>query len=259
MFGFILAGVVLVFILYQFWYFHRKKKLARVTVFEERWRGLLLERSTFYKGLSDQERVLFEDGMLDFLSEVKITGVKTRVIWQDKVMVAAAGLTPIFHLGETTYPNLTEVLIYPSSFNRDHQTTGDGRNILGMVGSGYMTGTMILSKPQIHGAFHNSTDGRNTPIHEFMHLIDGWDGDTDGIPSSILEAPETMPWIKLIESGIKAIKTGESSLDPYAATNSAEFFAVAGEYLFEKPERLKKDHPEFYEALIHSLKIRPNN
>lgn len=258
MFGLVLAGLVLGFILYQFWYYQRKKKIARVTVFEDKWRGLLLERSLFYKKLNTEERERFESGVLQFLSAVKITGVKTKVMWQDEVMIAAASQIPIFHLGESTYPNLTEVLVYPSSFNRDHQTSGKDRSILGMVGNGYMTGTMILSKPQIHGAFHNDRDAKNTPIHEFMHLIDGWDGDIDGLPSSIMEAPESIPWLNLIREGIRDIKKGSSDIDPYAATNPAEFFAVAGEYLFEHPEKLEREHPAFYRAMREALRYDPS-
>jgi len=38
-------------------------------------------------------------------------------------------------------------------------------------------------------------------------------------------------------------------LDKYGATNPAEFFAVATEYFFEQPHRLKEKHPELYEEL----------
>jgi Mlc titration factor MtfA (ptsG expression regulator) len=38
-------------------------------------------------------------------------------------------------------------------------------------------------------------------------------------------------------------------LDPYGATNPAEFFAVSTESFFEKPAVLQKRHPELYAAL----------
>jgi Mlc titration factor MtfA (ptsG expression regulator) len=38
-------------------------------------------------------------------------------------------------------------------------------------------------------------------------------------------------------------------LDPYAATNPAEFFAVATECFFEKPRQLQERHPEVYGVL----------
>ncbi len=38
-------------------------------------------------------------------------------------------------------------------------------------------------------------------------------------------------------------------IDPYGATNPAEFFAVVSELFFEKPRQLEKRHPELYEQL----------
>jgi Mlc titration factor MtfA (ptsG expression regulator) len=48
---------------------------------------------------------------------------------------------------------------------------------------------------------------------------------------------------------MRQIETGESDINPYALTNEAEFFAVAAEYFFEKPEQLQVKHPEVYELL----------
>jgi len=45
------------------------------------------------------------------------------------------------------------------------------------------------------------------------------------------------------------IKDGKSDINPYALTSEAEFFAVAAEYFFEKPEQLQQKHPELYEGL----------
>ena len=39
-------------------------------------------------------------------------------------------------------------------------------------------------------------------------------------------------------------------LDSYAATNAAEFFAVVTEFFFERPNALRKKHPEIYELLV---------
>ena len=62
------------------------------------------------------------------------------------------------------------------------QTSGQNRNILGMVGTGYMDKKMILSQTALRQGFLNETDKKNTAIHEFIHLIDQADGQIDGIP-----------------------------------------------------------------------------
>ena len=46
-----------------------------------------------------------------------------------------------------------------------------------------------------------------------------------------------------INSGAKTV------LDPYAATDHSEFFAVATETFFEKPNALRQKHPHLYTTL----------
>jgi hypothetical protein len=46
-------------------------------------------------------------------------------------------------------------------------------------------------------------------------------------------------------------------MDRYGATNPAEFFAVATETFFEKPQQLKKKHPELFDELKKFYKIDP--
>ncbi len=41
----------------------------------------------------------------------------------------------------------------------------------------------------------------------------------------------------------------ETAIDPYAAENPAEFFAVTSEYFFSAPDLLHAAYPEVYEQL----------
>ena len=52
-----------------------------------------------------------------------------------------------------------------------------------------------------------------------------------------------------IQLRAKAEKEQKSLLDDYGATDPAEFFAVATEVFFERPARLRRDHPELYGQL----------
>ena len=69
-------------------------------------------------------------------------------------------------------------------FGRDFELAkaADGRNILGMVGTGAMNRIMILVKPDLIQGFKNAGDKRNVGVHEFAHLVDKSDGVIDGIP-----------------------------------------------------------------------------
>lgn len=98
-------------------------------------------------------------------------------------MVAASAIILIFGFIEWEYDNLGEVLIYPDRFSKSFDMEGHNRNVLGMVGTGVMSGIMILSRKALLSGFSNAKDGHNTAIHEFVHLIDAQDGMFDGITS----------------------------------------------------------------------------
>lgn len=167
----------------------------------------------------------------------------------DRVLIAAGAVIPIFHFTGWEYVNLREVLLYPETFSESFEQQGSGRNILGMVGSGVMNNTMILSKQALREGFSNTTDKSNTAVHEFVHLIDKTDGATDGIPEILLQHQYVVPWLKLMHEHIKEIKANQSDINPYAGTNQQEFFAVAATYFFERPQLMKDKHPELYKML----------
>lgn len=208
----------------------------------------LEEHVRFYKRLNAEDRKHFEEEVYHFLDAVKITGVKTAIGEEDQLLVAAAGVIPIFHFTNWFYPNLEEVIIYPTGFDENFNL-GDEHRIQGMVGNRFMNGKMLLSKRALHGGFGNKTDRNNTGIHEFIHLVDMEDGAVDGIPSNLLGDENVLPWVDLMYRKIAEIKTGESDIKPYGATNEAEFFSVVGEYFFERPELLQRKHPELYMIL----------
>jgi len=48
-------------------------------------------------------------------------------------------------------------------------------------------------------------------------------------------------------------------LDPYGATNPAEFFAVATETFFEKSEQLDEAYPKLYQQLEEYYGLDPKS
>ncbi len=233
---------------------NNKKTAPTPLVFNAEWRVIITEKITFYNGLIAIEKLRFETDILHFLNSVRITGVNTTVDDTDKLLVAASAIIPIFAFKNWRYTNITEVLLYPSSFNEQYETTGNDRRILGMVGDGFMNGSMLLSKPALHLGFANETDKHNTAIHEFVHLIDKSDGATDGIPEKLLQKQYVLPWINLIAEKIAEIHHKKSDINPYGGTSKAEFFAVASEYFFERPQLLKAKHPHLYVMLERMFK-----
>ncbi len=241
------------------WYFFgaRSKKAVNPDV-EEIDIQLLEKNVLFYRRLAAERRSQFEEDVRYFLSHTRITGVDTAADKLDKLLVASAAVIPIFNFTKWKYHNLREVLLYADAINMQFESTGNAdRNILGMVGTGPFEGSMLLSKVALRQGFSNQSDKRNTAIHEFVHLIDKSDGETDGIPDLLLDKQYVLPWLDLMHKKMQLISKGKSDIDDYALTNKAEFLAVVAEYFFERPQLLEEKHPVLYKILAEMFEVEP--
>ncbi len=220
-------------------------------------RELLNEHVDYYNKLSDADKLRFEEKIKDFLSYVRIHGVNTEITELDKLLVASSAVIPAFGF-DWHYYNLADVLLYADTFNMDNfSVTGEDRNVLGMIGTGSMQRMMILSLPALRQGFANELSKNNTGIHEFVHLLDKADGDTDGIPEELLHKQYTIPWINYMSEEIEKMKEGKSDINIYGATNKAEFFAVASEYFFSSPDRFKENHPGLFDLMTKIFHQQP--
>lgn len=251
-----LIGLLVVIVGWLLWRYQQQKQRDAEPL-PPTYPQLLQEHVAYYRALSDGRKTVFEKRINYFLHHVQIEGVGTTVSDVDKVLVASSAIIPIFGFDDWYYP-LTDVLLYEDRFNKDYQTTGDDRNILGMVGEGgALQSTMVLSKPALHEGFDNETSKDNTGIHEFVHLLDKADGSTDGLPEFLLDKNYSEPWLQLIHRSINDIKANHSDINPYGITNEAEFFAVVSEYFFKRPDLLHEKHPELFARLEAIFRQHP--
>ena len=99
----------------------------------------------------------------------------------------------------------------------------------------------------------NPRDGDNLLLHEFAHQLDFEDGETDGTP--LLETRgRYVAWARMLGEQYGRLRAAAEAgsptlLDPYGATNPAEFFAVATETFFERPRELRARQPSLYREL----------
>lgn len=218
---------------------------------------LLQANVEYYQKLTDAHKEAFEERIENFVKEIHIEGIGTEITDLDRILIASSAVIPIFGFPDWKYPNLTNVILYPDTFNNDFQFEGGSRNIMGMVGTGYMNGQMILSRQALVKGFSKNSGKENTGVHEFVHLLDKTDGATDGIPENLMSQEYVLPWLQMMHREMHRIKEGHSDINPYALTNEAEFFAVASEYFFEKPEQLHDKHPDIYAQLSRIFKQDP--
>lgn len=213
------------------------------------YKNILSEKVDFYQKLDEERKVKFEELVVQFITYIRIEGVGTTITDLDRVLIASSAIIPVFGFPEWQYRNLTNVVLYPDTFDKDYQFEGESRNIMGMVGTGFMNGQMLLSRQALLKGFSSVSGTENAAIHEFVHLLDKSDGATDGIPENLLSHEYAVPWLKMMHQEMRRIEEGKSDINPYAITNEAEFLAVASEYFFEKPELFQHTHPDLYEML----------
>ncbi|HTE29515.1 MAG TPA: zinc-dependent peptidase [Chryseolinea sp.] len=246
--------IIIVFVVgFSIFYSKQRKKKTATGEFPQRWRSILDTKVTFFHNLSAPDKIRFERDVMRFIANVPITGVHTEVDITDKLLVASSAVIPVFGFPGWDYTFLDEVLLYPASFDRQYNINSPDETITGMVGSGTMEGKMILSKPALHRGFDNQTDKENVGIHEFIHLLDKEDGVIDGIPATLKGKEYALPWLDLIRTKSQSIIKGHSDINEYGATDQREFLAVAGEYFFERPQLLQKNHPDLYALLAQAF------
>jgi Mlc titration factor MtfA (ptsG expression regulator) len=244
--------IVVLLIALALYFVFRKKPGTHViidAVEKSNLNSLLAEHIGYYKKLDAVGKTRFEQAITTFLQDTNIEGVGTEISDLDRVLISASAVIPVFGFPEWEYKNLTNVILYPDTFDGEFQFEGGNRNILGMVGTGYMNGQMILSRAALTKGFSKNSGKENTGIHEFVHLLDKTDGATDGVPENLMAHEYAIPWLQMMHKEMHRIREGKSDINPYAATNEAEFLAVASEYFFEQPEQLQHKHPEIYSQL----------
>ena len=203
----------------------------------------------FYQSLPQSiKKENFKNRVVHFIQHVRFTSVgKAKHTLLDEVLIASSAVIPLFHFPDWGYRNIHEVILYDDHFDHQYNVDND-KHIMGMVGEGALNNTMVLSLRALREGFEKS-EGTNTAIHEFVHLIDKADGVIDGVPEYLIPKKMIEPWLRHIRATMQDIIQAETKLNPYAATNEGEFLAVMAEYFFEKPTMLSRNHPELYAML----------
>lgn len=214
--------------------------------FEARWSKTLESYCDFYRRLGLEDRRIFEQRVLLFLDTTAVVSNEFEVNDDDRLLVAASAIIPVWAFPRWDYFNLHTVILVTHGLVNDGSGHHGSGLITGMVGSGVMSGKMFLSRQALYQGFQNPTDARNVGIHEFVHLIDMADGECDGFPERLLEHAYTLPWMNVVAQKIKDIVNNESEINAYGATNNQEFLSVVSEYFFERPGVLQRKHPKLY-------------
>jgi MtfA peptidase len=238
----------------------RKKRRERLmkTPLPPEWLSIVERNVPYYRVLPPEDRLELQGLIQVFLAEKHFEGCEGLKI-TDEIRLTIAAQACILLLKRKTdfYPSLMSILVYPHAYVAPMRRREPGgvvsEGVQALVGQTWDKGSLVLSWDDVVRGASDIRDGRNVVFHEFAHQLDNEAGLADGAP--LLPRPSMYAaWARILGREYKALidsieHNRPTLIDSYAATNPAEFFAVATEFFFEKPVQLKERHPELYEEL----------
>lgn len=200
-----------------------------------------------------------------------------------RTALAFQACLPVLELGLRAYDDFVELVVHPDQFlvpRRQVDESGVVHESLDtLAGEAMDGGPVVLSWADAAPGAHRH--GWNVVIHEFIHKIDLADGDADGVPPlgpkaraqwrDILDSTyeDFCDQLDRVERAIPGHIDPETPaadpwyarlpLDPYAATDPAEFFAVSGEAFFVAPQALSDAFPRWYEMMSAFFRQDPRH
>ncbi len=243
----------------------RREHFAEVP-FPEEWRQILIKDFALYEKLPESLRAQLHQRVQVFVDEKEFIGCEGLEVTDEmRVLVAAQACILILNRETNYYNGLHTIFLYPSAYVSNHarpdsigvqHQSGDVR-----LGESWTAGPVVLSWCDVNRGAYNIHDGQNVTLHEFAHQLDQEDDNSDGTPI-LDDQKEYKGWAKafkhdFVELRKKLSKGKKDILNSYAATDPAEFFAVATEVFFEKPALLAQRHPELFAELRDYYKVNP--
>ena len=225
----------------------RKRVLARHSIDDALWRT-----ATRGLGFLPDSLKLRELALL-FLAEKEFAGTHgLEVSDAMRVSIAAQACLPILELGLDWYSGWRGIVVYPGDFRvRREQVDEDGvvhQWEDELAGEAMPGGPVVLSWDATAYA-----PTMNVVIHEFAHKLDMRNGEADGVPP-LHAGMDRRAWLAAFEDAYEgfrdAVDRGKDTwLDPYAAEDLSEFFAVITEAFFEDGRQTRRRYPDVYSQL----------
>lgn len=223
-----------------------------------------LARLPILRGLDASEQMRLREAASLFIHDKTFSaagGADVDDATQRVIALQACLLT--LNLGNDSYRGWSEIILYPDEFLRDLEEIDEAgvvhrsRDIL--AGESWHGGPLVLSLADV--ATSGQADGVNVVLHEFAHKLDMLNGDANGFPP-LHRGMDAASWARDFSAAYEdlcaRIDAGEdTTIDPYATANPAEFFAVLTEVFFETPHLLDTEYPAIYRQLQQFYRQHP--
>jgi len=235
------------------WLKKRRRSRLLATPVPADWPGIL-ERIAPFRLLNPSEQARLVEITRILIAEKEFEGCKGLQI-TDEIRVTIAALAGILIIGlrDFYFDNVLTILVYPEAYVAPKQQV-IGEVVLedqsNNLGEAHYRGPLILSWADVDRDARHTGTGSNLVFHEFAHQLDMLNGAADGVP--VLPRPLRKSWQTIMareyQRLCRAVNHGRQTLiDPYGATNPAEFFAVVTECFFDDPVPMKYEHPKLYD------------
>jgi Mlc titration factor MtfA (ptsG expression regulator) len=238
----------------------RRRKILR-RPFPDAWRAILQSNNAQFGRLDAAEQGRLCELVQVFVAEKNFEGCGGLELTDEiRVTIAADACLLILALPHDLYRSIETILVYPTTVVQPPRPLGlmevatmpmgGGMPILGEA---HMRGPVILTWDAVRRGARHPERGHNVVLHEFAHKLDMLDHQADGTPPLDARA-DYRRWAEVCSASFIALQhraeRGERTvLDPYGATNEAEFFAVATEAFFDVPLALRDGEPALYDVL----------
>jgi Mlc titration factor MtfA (ptsG expression regulator) len=210
--------------------------------------------------LPPELRARLESLMAAFLAEKEFIGCNGLVVTGEMraTIAAMAGLLVLGRRGH--YDQLHSVLVYPTPFWVEDEVEDEAgvveRRRRVLSGEAWESSRILLSWEDVLEAARYPGEGYNVALHEFAHYLDAEGLGLGSGERTLAEWADDLAGE--FEALLNGVDRGEYTfLDPYAAEDEAEFFAVATEDFFERPGELLAAHPRLYSLLEEFYALDP--
>jgi Mlc titration factor MtfA (ptsG expression regulator) len=259
----LLLIVAAVALLLQPWWARRRHARLSRQPFPRAWARILRRRVPLAQRLPWPLRRRLLGLIQVFIADKPFIGCAGQPI-DDEVRVTIAAQACLLLLGQSDdrcYPQLRQVLVYPEPFVVPRRQLLPGGVVneqpQALAGESWAQGQVILAWSEVLSGAADADDGHNVVLHEFAHQIDQDGGQADGRPWHH-DAQQRQHWAAVMDEGLARLREAPSdTLDAYGSTDPAEFFAVATEAFFERPQALRDSAAPLYDALSRLYRLDP--
>ena len=245
----------------------RRRRIAFSQSLPEPVRAAIARNVPVTRSLPRDVSLRLEGLVISFLAEKQFVGCNGLAI-TDEIRATIAAQACLLLLGRLgLYDELQSILVYPGAFWVEDEVHEDDGLVTHrrreLSGEAWDSHRIILSWADIAETARRPADGYNVVLHEFAHYLDAEGrGLAPHPPQAAGRARAIDSWHRELIADYAAlcatVDRGEPTfLDPYAAEDEIEFFAVASEEFIECSGDLRAAHPHLYSLLREFYGIDP--